>query len=88
MRAHNRSAPGPVESRCKHVEDETAYNFVTPANATATIQVNTRSLQNVTLNGVPLSKAMGVSSSRVDGNRMQIVVGSGRFEVRAANQND
>ena len=88
VRTHNRSELGLVESSWKHAGDETAYSLVIPANATATIEVNTTSPQSVTVNGVPISKATGVSSSRVDGDWVQIVVGSGRFEVRAANQNE
>jgi hypothetical protein len=88
VRTHYRSALGFVESNWKRAGDETVYSFVIPANATATIEVNTASPQRMTVNGVPLSKATGVSSSRVDGDRAQIVVGSGRYEVRAANQDE
>ena len=85
VRTHYRSELGLVGSSWKRAGDETAYSFVIPANATATIEVIARSPQRMTVNGFPPSKAPGVVSTQIDGDQVQFVVGSGRYEVRAAN---
>jgi hypothetical protein len=85
VRTHYRSALGYVESNWQREANETTYTFVIPANATATIELTTSSPETVTVNGAQPSKAPGAISAHVEGNQMQIVVGSGRYEVRAAN---
>ena len=85
VRTHYRSALGLVESSWQRADNETAYSFTIPANATATIEVMSTSPQSIKVNGSLPSKAQGVISTRFDGEQAQIVVGSGRYEVRAAN---
>ena len=85
VRTHYRSALGLVESSWERTGDQTAYSFTIPANATATIEVKSALPQSAKVNGAPPSKAHGVISTRIDGDQVQIVVGSGRYEVRAAN---
>ncbi|HEV2487055.1 MAG TPA: family 78 glycoside hydrolase catalytic domain [Terracidiphilus sp.] len=85
VHTHYRSALGLIESNWQRAGNETTYTFVIPANATATIELTTSSAQTVTVNGAQPSKAPGAISAHVDGNQVQIVVGSGRYEVRAAN---
>jgi alpha-L-rhamnosidase len=85
VRTHYRSALGYVESNWQREANETTYTFVIPANATATIELTTSSPETVTVNGAQPSKAPGAISAHVEGNQVKIVVGSGRYEVRAAN---
>jgi hypothetical protein len=84
VRTHYRSALGLVESDWKREGDGAIYSFVIPANATATIEVNSMSPQSLKVNGLPPSQAVGVISTRMDGGRLKIAVGSGRYDVRTA----
>jgi hypothetical protein len=79
------SVLGPVESGWRRALAETAYDFTIPANAHATVEISTASPDAATVNGTPLAKAAGVISSHADGSQLQIVLGSGHYQVRAAN---
>ncbi len=85
VRTRYLSALGPIESNWQRGDKDTEYNFSIPANTTATIELSTASPATVAVNGAPLSKAPGIVSTRASGSTVQIVVGSGRYEVRAAN---
>ncbi len=84
VRASYRSALGPVSSEWTREGGQTVYTFGVPANATATIELTTNSPQAVTVNGAQASKATGVTSVRRDGGRIEIIVRSGRYQVRVA----
>ncbi|MGB6692343.1 MAG: family 78 glycoside hydrolase catalytic domain [Terracidiphilus sp.] len=79
------SALGPVESAWRHDRDDTVYDFAIPANATATIELTTSSPQAVKVNGTLAKDTVGIVSSRSVGSGIEIVVGSGHYEMRAAN---
>jgi alpha-L-rhamnosidase len=85
VHSHYRSALGLVESDWQRKGLETIYTFVIPANARATFELTSPSPQTVTLNGHRLSMAPGIISARIDSSHLQIVVGSGRYVVRATN---
>ncbi len=85
VRTRYQSALGPIESNWQRGDKDTEYNFSIPANTTATIELSTASPATVAVNGAPLSKAPGIVSTRASGSTVQIVVGSGRYDVRAAN---
>ena len=85
VRTRYQSALGLVESGWRRGPAETVYDFTIPANTTATIELATASPDAVTVDGAPVSKASGALSWRVDGNTAQIVLGSGRYRVGAAN---
>jgi alpha-L-rhamnosidase len=84
-RAHYRSALGEIESDWHRGTAETVYSFTIPANATATIQIDSAAAGMVTVNGVPPAHAAGAVLRPIDGDRFAMTVGSGKYEVRAAN---
>ena len=84
-RAHYRSALGEIESEWHRGATETVYNFTIPANATATIEIDSAAAGTATVNGAAPAHAQGVLLRLVDGARFVITVGSGKYEVRAEN---
>jgi hypothetical protein len=85
VRTNYHSAFGVVESDWRRGAVETVYKFSIPANATATIELATTAPDAVTVDGARPSQARGVISTHSDGNKIQIVLDSGRYRVRAAN---
>lgn len=85
VRTNYHSAFGVVESDWRRGAVETVYEFSIPANATATIELATTAPDAVTVDGARPSQARGVISTHSDGNKIQIVLDSGRYRVRAAN---
>ena len=55
-----------------------------PANATATIVIDSAAPGAATVNGAPAAKAAGVISARTEGGRMGLTAGSGKYLIRAA----
>jgi hypothetical protein len=84
-RVHYRSALGEIESEWHRGPAETVYNFTVPANATAEIEIDTAAAGMVTVNGVPPVHATGVLLRLIDGAHLEMTVGAGEYEVRAAN---
>jgi alpha-L-rhamnosidase len=84
-RAHYRSSLGEIESEWHRGATETVYNFSVPANATAEIEIDSAAAGMVTVNGVLPSHASGVVLRPIEGARFAMTVGSGKYEVRAAN---
>jgi alpha-L-rhamnosidase len=85
VRTHYDSALGMIESAWQRGAASTDYSFTIPPGATATIEIDSASPNETTMNGVPASKAAGVISEHVDGNQIDLVVGSGEYRIRAAN---
>jgi len=79
------SAWGPVESNWHRGTSSTDYDFVIPANATATIQLKSVSVDQLNVNGMPANKAPGVMSSKAFGDTIELVVGSGHFHISSPN---
>ena len=84
-RVHYRSSLGEIESEWHRGATETVYNFTIPANATAEIEIDTVAPGTMTVNGVPPAQASGVRLPLIDDPRFLMTVGSGKYEVRAAN---
>ena len=84
-RAHYRSAFGEIESEWHRGATETVYNFTIPPNTRAKIQIDSAAAGMATVNGVAPAHGSGVEESTIDGVRLVLMVGSGRYEVRAAN---
>jgi hypothetical protein len=84
-RAHYRSALGEIESEWIRGATETVYNFTIPANATATIEIDSAAAGMATVNGAPSAHASGVLEAHIVGARLEMTVGSGKYEVRTAN---
>ncbi len=79
------SAVGLVESQWRRGPEATVYDFSVPVNTTATIQLDTALPGMVNVNGTAPSKAHGGISIQCGKDSVQIVVGSGRYRIRAAN---
>ena len=85
VRVRYQSRLGPIESDWRRGPAEIAYDFTIPANSTATIEVPSASVDAVVVNDAPASKAKGVMSTKLVGNTLQIVAGSGRYCIRTPN---
>lgn len=85
VRTSYKSLLGPIESSWRRGASQTVYGFTIPANATATIKLNTASPRAVTVDGDEMSKAQGVISAQIGEDSVNIVVGSGQYRIRAAN---
>jgi hypothetical protein len=84
-RVHYRSSLGEIESEWHRGATETVYNFTVPANATAEIEIDSAAAGMATVNGAPLAHAPGVLEAHINGARLEMTVGSGKYEVRTAN---
>ncbi|MGO8759202.1 MAG: family 78 glycoside hydrolase catalytic domain [Terracidiphilus sp.] len=85
VRVQYQSAIGEIESDWRRGAHETAYAFTVPANATATIVIDSAAPGAATVNGAPAAKAAGVISARTEGGRMGLTAGSGKYLIRAEN---
>jgi alpha-L-rhamnosidase len=85
VRTSYNSALGRIESNWLRGATQTVYDFTIPANATATIELETANPRAVKVNGVEASKAAGAISTNVGEGSVSIVVGSGHYQIRAAN---
>ena len=78
------SAWGPVESNWRRGPSGTDYEFVIPANATATVELKGVSADQLSIDGLPVKRAPGVMSSEVAGDSIRLVIGSGHFHITAS----
>jgi hypothetical protein len=84
VRSHYDSELGAIESDWRRDGASTDYSFTIPANATATIEIDSAAPDGVTVNGAAMAKAAGVISERVVGGRIEMVVSSGAYRIHAA----
>jgi hypothetical protein len=85
VRTHYQSASGLIESSWHRGAAETVYDLGVPVNMTATIDIDSAASQAATVNGVSASHAPGVIAAHIDGTRLKLTVGSGKYEIRAVN---
>jgi len=85
VRTGYESALGRITSEWHRGAEQTVYTFAIPANAMATIEIESVNPTAATVNGVAPAKAAGVVAQKPDGTRLKLIVGSGRYTVRAAN---
>ncbi len=85
VRARYQSASGLIESSWHRSAAETVYDLDVPVNMTATIDIDSAASQAATVNGVSASHAPGVIAAHIDGTRLKLTVGSGKFQIRAEN---
>jgi hypothetical protein len=85
VRTRYDSALGPIESDWHRGPAETAYDITIPANATATIEIDSAAPGAAKVNGVFAHKAAGVVDATAVGHRLELIVGSGVYQIRAAN---
>jgi hypothetical protein len=77
------SAWGPIESNWRRGPAQTEYEFTIPANTQATVQLRTRSTDAVRINGAAVDKAPGVISAKMKSEKVELVLGSGRYTITA-----
>ncbi len=77
------SAWGPVESNWRREDAKTEYDFVVPANSTATLILSHASPGQTRVNGIAPGNASGVTSVKESGDGLELVVGSGRYHISA-----
>jgi len=85
VRTRYDSALGPIESNWQRGSTETVYDFTVPANTTATIAIDSAAPGAAKVNGVSAPKAAGVVHASAEGRRLELTVGSGVYQIRAAN---
>jgi len=85
VRTRYDSAVGPIESDWRQGASKTVYNFAVPANATATIEIDTADPNKVMVNGAQPAKAAGVLATKVNATGIELTVGSGTYLIRAEN---
>jgi hypothetical protein len=85
VRSSYLSSLGFIESNWRRGATETSYDFVIPANSTATVELETASPNHVKVGGIAAAKARGVNAATVDGDTVKIVLGSGSYHILAAN---
>jgi hypothetical protein len=83
VRCRYRSALGPIESSWQRGATRTSYTVEIPANAQATVELKTAAPDGVMVDGVAAAKARGVLAATEGDNRVQLVLGSGRYHIVA-----
>lgn len=76
---------GLIESSFKRGPEETEYEIAIPSSATATVTVSTSMPDAVKVNGQQPGEAAGVVKWTRSGDRIDLVVNSGRYRIVAQN---
>jgi len=79
VKAHYDSIPGRIVSNWRRTANSFELETTIPANTTATVYVPATSADKVTESGRPLSKAVGVTFLRMEGDRAVLAVESGSY---------
>jgi hypothetical protein len=79
------SALGAVESNWKRGQSEAEYAFTIPVNAVATVQLTSSSPEALKIDGAAPDKASGVISATIKSDRIELVLGSGHYDISAPN---
>jgi len=85
VRASYSSAIGMIKSDWQRGAHVISYTFVIPVNATATIEIDSPASGAVLVNGLPAATAAGVIAEQAGSNRIELIVESGKYQVRAEN---
>ena len=85
VRTKYESTVGLIESDWERGSSETTYHFTVPPNTTATIDVESARPDGATVNGAAAAKAVGVVAEKIEGNKLELTVESGKYVVRAEN---
>ena len=75
------SAFGPIESNWRRSPSRIEYEFTIPANASATAELNTFSLDSLRVNGSIPAKADGVTRATSSAGKAVLVLGSGHYTI-------
>ena len=78
------SALGPIESSWGRGASQISYTLEIPANAQATVELKTAAPDTVKVDGIAAASAPGVLGAMEGENRLELVLGSGRYHIVAA----
>ena len=84
VRCRYLSALGMIESSWQRGTTRTSYTVEIPANAQATVELWTAAPDGVMVDGVAAAKARGVVAATEGEDRVELVLGSGRYHIVAA----
>jgi alpha-L-rhamnosidase len=73
------SVHGEIESAWERTPAGLKLRVVVPPNTTAKVAIPAASVESITESGKPLAKAVGVTSAKLDGDRVWIEIGSGEY---------
>jgi hypothetical protein len=79
------SAAGLIESDWQRGDKEAVYEITIPPNSNAMIEIASADPGKAMVNSAAPAKAAGVIASKIVTDRLELTVGSGRYEVKAAN---
>ena len=80
------SMRGPIASRWNRGNGVFRWEIELPANTTATVHVPADRIDLVTESGRPIAQTPGVRFVKQDGDRVVLQLGSGRYELQAADR--
>jgi alpha-L-rhamnosidase len=83
VRASYESVWGRVESKWQRGSAQIEYDFLIPANATATLVIETASPQSLRVGGRDAAHATGVVKATLGPDTIELVVGAGRYQITA-----
>jgi hypothetical protein len=72
-------------SNWRRGSEQTEYDLLIPANSMATVVIETTSPTSVRVAGRDAAHAEGVINTVLGANTIQLVLGSGRYQIIAAN---
>jgi alpha-L-rhamnosidase len=80
VRVNYHSVHGEIESAWKRLPHGGLEMQITvPPNTTARVGIPAENMELVTESGLPVAKALGVSSAKQDGDRVWVEIGSGKY---------
>jgi hypothetical protein len=85
VRCSYMSSLGLIVSDWQRGPFQTSYDLTIPANAIATVELQTASPEQVLVDGRKRTEVPGVMNSKINGNTVVLVLGSGHFHVTAPN---
>jgi alpha-L-rhamnosidase len=83
VRTSYESVWGRVESKWQRGSAQIEYDFLIPANATASLVIETASPQSLRVGGRDAAHAAGVVKATLGPDTIELVVGSGRYQITA-----
>ena len=85
VRTRYASTWGHIESGWRRGTRQTEYDFTIPVNTQATVELLTASTEALRIDGAVADKAPGIISSKMKSNKVELVLGSGRYHITAPN---
>ena len=85
VRTSYESVWGRVESNWKRGSEKTDYDLLIPANSTATVIIETASPKSLRVTGKDAVRAVGLIKATARRDTIELVVGSGEYQITADN---